>query len=78
MNFIGEHLFPSQFGHFLTVLCFVASLIATIAYFKSTNATLSEAANSWKRLARWAFAIECAVGAGSIYYYFLHCFYTQI
>ena len=59
MNFIGEHIFPGQFGHFLTILSFVASLVATVAYFKSANATLSEMAAGWKRLARAAFMIEC-------------------
>jgi cytochrome c-type biogenesis protein CcmF len=59
MNYIGEHIFPGQFGHFLTILAFVASLIATIAYFKTANAkTIAETA-SWKRLARSAFMIEC-------------------
>ncbi len=59
MNFIGEHLFPGQFGHLLVILSFVASLVATVAYFKSANATFNEAAASWKRLARAAFIIEC-------------------
>jgi cytochrome c-type biogenesis protein CcmF len=59
MNYIGEHIFPGQFGHFLTILAFVASLIATVAYFKTANAkTIAETA-SWKRLARSAFMIEC-------------------
>ncbi|MES1225985.1 MAG: cytochrome c biogenesis protein CcsA, partial [Bacteroidota bacterium] len=59
MNFIGEHLFPGQFGHFLVILSFVASLIATIAYFKSASAKLEEVSASWKRLARAAFTVEC-------------------
>ncbi len=71
MNFIGEHLFPGQLGHFLTILCFVASLVATIAYFKSANATLPDAAASWKRLARTAFMIECA----SVFTVFITIFY---
>jgi cytochrome c-type biogenesis protein CcmF len=59
MNFIGEHLLPGRFGHFLVILSFIASLIATIAYFKSANAALAEVAAGWKRLARAAFAVEC-------------------
>src|SRR5688572_33065538 len=58
MNYIGEHLFPGQIGHFLVVLSLVASLIATIAYFKSTNAKTLALADSWKRIARVAFAID--------------------
>jgi cytochrome c-type biogenesis protein CcmF len=71
MNFIGEHLFPGQFGHFLTILCFIASLIATIAYFKSTNANTAGAAASWKKLARTAFTIECL----SVFSVFITIFY---
>ncbi len=59
MNFIGEHLLPGQFGHFFVILSFVASLVASIAYFKSTNAVVPDTASGWKRLARAAFMIEC-------------------
>ena len=59
MNFIGEHLLPGQFGHFFVILSFVASLVATIAYFKSASAKQAEVAASWKRLAKEAFATEC-------------------
>ena len=59
MNFIGEHLLPGQFGHFFVILSFVASLVATIAWFKSANAIIPDTAASWKRLARAAFSVEC-------------------
>ena len=59
MNYIGEHLFPGQLGHFLVLLSFVASLLATVAYFKSANAKLPEEYKSWKLLARGAFMVEC-------------------
>ncbi|HTL10679.1 MAG TPA: cytochrome c biogenesis protein CcsA, partial [Chitinophagaceae bacterium] len=59
MNFIGEHLLPGQLGHFFVILSFIASLIATVAYFKSTNALLPQEALSWKKLARAAFITEC-------------------
>src|SRR4051794_28239181 len=59
MNFIGEHLLPGQLGHFFVILAFVASLVATIAYFKCTNAVLQPDAAAWKRLARAAFMTEC-------------------
>jgi cytochrome c-type biogenesis protein CcmF len=58
MNYIGEHPFPGQLGHFLVILSLVASLIATIAYFKSTNATTLALAESWKKIARTAFIID--------------------
>ncbi len=59
MNFIGEHLLPGQLGHFFVILSFVASLVATVAYFKSTTAVLPHVSASWKRLARAAFIMEC-------------------
>ncbi len=59
MNYIGEHLFPGQLGHFLVIFSFAASLVATIAYFKSANAKLPEESQSWKKLARVAFLLEC-------------------
>jgi cytochrome c-type biogenesis protein CcmF len=59
MNFIGEHLVPGSLGHFLTILSFVASLLATIAYLKSANAKSPDIAVSWKQLARISFIIEC-------------------
>jgi cytochrome c-type biogenesis protein CcmF len=71
MNYIGEYLLPGQLGHFLVLLSFVASLLATIAYFKSTNAGSEVDANNWKKFARISFGIECiAVFAvfGIIYY----------
>ena len=58
MNYNGEHLFPGQLGHFLAVLSFVASIVATIAYFKAARTHILSETSSWKRLARGAFAIE--------------------
>src|ERR671912_684380 len=71
MDYIGEQLFPGQLGHFLVVLSLVASLVATIAYFKSSTAVLEEAVQSWKRIARTAFIIDAvavAITFGIIYY----------
>jgi cytochrome c-type biogenesis protein CcmF len=58
MNYTGEHLLPGQIGHFLTVLSLVASLVATIAYFKTNKAILPAEKQSWLRLARGAFLVE--------------------
>jgi cytochrome c-type biogenesis protein CcmF len=58
MKYIGEHLLPGQLGHFLVVLSLVASLVATIAYFKASNANLTQDHDSWKKLARIAFLID--------------------
>ena len=58
MEFIGELLLPGQLGHFFAILSLVASLLATIAFFKATNTTDLLKKNSWIRLARIAFLAE--------------------
>lgn len=57
MEFIGEHLLPGQTGHFFVILSLVASLVATVAFYKAayTNTTDN---NSWIRIARGAFLLE--------------------
>src|SRR6188508_1346494 len=64
MKYNGEHLFYGEFGHFLAVLSLVASLVATIAYFKASRNTLLEEQRGWMKFARIAFAIEtfCVFG----------------
>jgi len=58
MEYVGEHLMPGKLGQFFVVLSFAASLVATLSYFKSTNAkSLAEAA-SWKKMGRWAFFLN--------------------
>lgn len=39
MEYIGEHLLPGQIGHFFAVLSLVASLLATICFFKAGKET---------------------------------------
>ncbi len=56
--YTGEQLLPGQLGHFLAVLSLISSLLATIAYFKSTQAKQIADAQSWKRIARGAFIAE--------------------
>ncbi|MBX2921317.1 MAG: cytochrome c biogenesis protein CcsA [Chitinophagaceae bacterium] len=59
MEYQGEHLLVGQLGHFAAVLSFVASVVATFAYFKATQkAAIAEEHVSWKKLARTAFIIE--------------------
>lgn len=58
MNYIGEHLWPGQIGHFLLILSLVSSLIASIAYFKSANAKIPADADSWKKIARVSFLVD--------------------
>lgn len=58
MIYQGEHLFLGQLGHFSVLLSFVASIVATYAYFKATQASLPDDHSRWKKLARTAFIIE--------------------
>ncbi len=58
MPFIGEQLLPGQIGNFLAILSFVASLLATIAYFKATQSQTPSVQQSWKRIARVSFLAE--------------------
>ncbi len=58
MNYIGEHLLPGQIGHFAAVLSLVASLVATISFFKANRIAVIPEKQNWIRLARVAFFIE--------------------
>jgi cytochrome c-type biogenesis protein CcmF len=73
-KYIGEHLLSGQLGHFFAVLSFIASLVATIAYFNATRTRETPQGDSWKRLARWAFIIEVAAvfAVFGILYYILY------
>lgn len=79
MNYIGEHLFPGQLGHFFAVLSFVASLVATVAFFKSSRNNLLAEQRSWLTLARLAFAIEtvCVFGIFITLYYIISSHYHE-
>lgn len=58
MEFIGEHLLPGQTGHFFAILSLVASLVATIAFYKASNIVEIQQKNGWLRIARIAFLLE--------------------
>jgi len=58
MEFIGEHLLPGQIGHFFAILSLVASLIATIAFYKATNTIELTDKKGWLRIARFSFLLE--------------------
>ncbi len=55
INYIGERLLPGQIGHFAILFGFVASLMATIAYFFATQKRATSEHASWRRLGRGAF-----------------------
>ncbi|GAA0547567.1 cytochrome c biogenesis protein CcsA [Chitinophaga japonensis] len=78
-KYIGEHLLPGQLGHFFAVLSFIASLVATIAYYNAVRAKEAPLEASWKRLARWAFIIEVVsvFTVFGILYYILYNHYFE-
>src|SRR5215210_5955087 len=58
MEFIGEHLLPGQLGHFFTILSLVASLVATVAFYRAANTQEMADKSGWLRIARVAFLLE--------------------
>lgn len=71
MNYIGEHLLPGQIGHFFAVLSLVASLLATISFFKASQLELQNEKAVWQKLGRIAFAfvtISVLALFGTLYY----------
>jgi len=58
MDYTGEHLLPGILGHFFITLSIVASLVATFAYFKTTQSKNESETVSWKTMARGAFFVE--------------------
>lgn len=58
MEYIGEHLLPGHIGHFFALFALAASLVATISFFKATNAKSIEEEKSWRKMARIAFGLN--------------------
>jgi len=58
MNYIGEHLGYGIFGHFLTLLTLVASLVATISFFYANKQTDAALKQSWLKIARLSFLTQ--------------------
>jgi cytochrome c-type biogenesis protein CcmF len=58
MDYIGEHLLPGQIGHFFILLSLVASLVATIAFFKANYEKDLQQRKYWLKVARISFLLE--------------------
>lgn len=71
MKFIGEHLLPGQLGHLFVILGFVASLLATISFFKASRETGLAEKNNWIKSGRIFFFVQVAsvIAVFSIIYY---------
>ncbi len=79
MKFVGEHLLPGQLGHFFAILAFVASMVATVAYYNVVKGKEPLIRDSWKKLARWSFIIQSAavIGVFSCLYFILYNHYFE-
>ena len=60
MDYIGEQLWAGQLGRLFVLLSLISSVLATIAYFKASNAKNIQDSNSWRQFGRVAFGIDVA------------------
>ena len=60
MKFEGEHLLPGQIGHFFVILSLVASLIATISFFRASRTNDITEKSNWLKTARLSFYVQIA------------------
>ena len=74
----GEHLFPGQAGYFFIVLSLISSLVATVAYYKSSNAPTDQAL-SWRKMGRIAFIVDAIsiLAVFSIIFYIISQHYFE-
>ena len=79
MKYNGEHLFWGEAGHFFAVLSFVASLVATISFFKASRYNLLAEQQSWIKLARISFLIEtiCVFSIFGLMYFIISRHYHE-
>jgi cytochrome c-type biogenesis protein CcmF len=80
MNYIGEHLWLGQIGHLLNLVSFVASIIATIAFFKGALLSKDDvAAAGWVKLGRIFFLVEtvCVIATFLLLYIIISNHYFE-
>jgi len=70
-QFLNEHSLPGKIGELFTILSFAASIVATIAYFLSTQSRSEMDQRNWKNLARSSFFVH----TGSVFGIFITLFY---
>ncbi|MEQ8624049.1 MAG: cytochrome c biogenesis protein CcsA [Vicingaceae bacterium] len=71
IEYVGENLLAGELGNLLIIVSFVASLLATVFYYKSSD--LSTDLNSWKKLGRLFYRIHSIslIGLISILFYLI-------
>ncbi len=79
MDYTGEHLLPGQLGHFFAILFLISSLVATVAYFRSSRTQDIIDKQSWKKIARIAFLVETVsvIALFSVLYYIISNHYFE-
>ena len=60
------HYFIGGLGHFLVILSFVTSIVATLGFFKATVAKTPDDSSSWLRFARRTFILHSVAVLGII------------
>jgi len=58
IQYIGEHLLPGQIGRMTIILSFVASFLATIAYYFAEQKKESVEATGWIKIGRFSYIIH--------------------
>ena len=71
IQYVGEHLWIGNIGHFAVVLGFVSSIISLLGYSLYTNQGQPADDTSWKTVGRWGYGVHIAAIAtviGLIFY----------
>lgn len=63
IQYVGEHLFPGQLGHFLVLTSFIFSILSVAAYRKSF---LNPEDSSWLKFARFSWGLHSVAILGTI------------
>ncbi len=78
IEYIGEHLWVGQLGHFFIITNFMAATLAVISYFFAEKRSELREAQTWKKMGRYAFlfhGISVFVIIGLIFYLMINKYY---
>ncbi len=68
------HYFVGSFGHFLVILAFVSSIVASVSFFKASNNN-----SSWLRFGQYAFYLHaiCIIGVLTVLFFIINRQYFE-